>query len=116
MKPRLLLIIDSDPRSSHKPAEAVRIAAGIGAWDTLQLTLYLHGPAVSLLSAESEEFPDGENYARYLPVVRERGHTICVDTRAVSGAETSGCEADCRAIEQSELARLAAGCKWVLRF
>jgi len=28
MKPRLLLIIDSDPRSSHKPVEAVRIAAG----------------------------------------------------------------------------------------
>lgn len=116
MKPQLLLIIDSDPRHSPRPAEAIRIAAGIGAWDALHLTLYLHGPAVSLLSSESEEFPDGENYERYLPVVRERGHAICIEAGAPFSAQSSTYRENCRAIDRAELARLAAGCAWVMRF
>ena len=41
MKPKLLLLVTSDPRTSARPAEAVRIAAGIGAWKKADVTLYL---------------------------------------------------------------------------
>ena len=114
MKPRLLIIVDSDPRTSPRPAEAVRIAAGVGAWDRLELILYLHGPAVHLLTSEREEYPDGENYDRYLPLVREMGHAL----RHQGDAELLASEnADGSVpIDAVELARLAAGCSSVLRF
>ena len=46
MKPRLLLIVTTDPRISPRPAEAVRIAAGVGAWQKIDVTLYLRDAAV----------------------------------------------------------------------
>jgi len=30
--PKTLVMIETDPRTSPRPAEAIRIAAGIGAW------------------------------------------------------------------------------------
>ena len=30
--PKTLVIIETDPRTSARPAEAIRIAAGIGVW------------------------------------------------------------------------------------
>ena len=60
MKRGVLLIIATDPRSSHRPAEAIRIAAGVGAWGRVEVTLYLHGPAVLALSDDTDALVDGE--------------------------------------------------------
>jgi hypothetical protein len=49
MKPSALFIIRGDPRVSHRPAEAIRIAAGVGTWKKTDITVYLHGPAVLAL-------------------------------------------------------------------
>ena len=69
--PRTLVTISEDPRESHRPAEAVRIAAGIGGWNKTEGDVLLLGPASRVLSPWADEFVDGENYDHYLPILRE---------------------------------------------
>lgn len=69
--PRTLVTITEDPRESHRPAEAVRIAAGIGGWNKTEVDVLLLGPASLVLSPWADEFVDGENYDHYLPILRE---------------------------------------------
>ena len=116
MIPRVLLIIDSDPRSSPRPAEAIRIAAGLGAWGKVHLTVYLHGPAVAALGNDAEELQDGENYPRYLPVLAEHGHGLRVEAGAALPQELSEAGQKFTSLEGAELAALAATCACLLRF
>jgi len=76
MIPGLLFIVTSDPRTNPRPAEAVRIAAGVGAWRKVGVTVYLHGPAVLVLGEFADDLPDGNNFSRYLPLVSESGGLI----------------------------------------
>ncbi|MCC7517742.1 MAG: DsrE family protein [Verrucomicrobiae bacterium] len=69
--PRTLVTVTEDPAASHRPAEAVRIAAGIGGWKKTEVDLLLAGPASRVLSPWADEFVDGENYTHYLPILRE---------------------------------------------
>jgi hypothetical protein len=72
---KALFVITSDPRTSHRPAEAVRIAAGVGAWKKVAVSLYLHGAAARILDEATGDFVDEEHIARYLPMLeRERIH------------------------------------------
>ena len=77
MTPGVLFIVTSDPRTSPRPAEAVRIAAGVGAWRKVAVTVYLRGPAVLALSEFPDDLSDGSNFSRYLPLLGESGGLIC---------------------------------------
>ena len=66
---KALFVIASDPRTSHRPAEAVRIAAGVGAWKKIDVSLYLHGEAMRILDEAAGDFVDEEHVERYLPLV-----------------------------------------------
>jgi hypothetical protein len=100
MERRVLFVIDSDPRRSGRPAEAVRIAAGIAAWKQAEVSLYFRGEAGRALTDEAESLRDGDTFARYLPVLREAG------ARLLSDAEMT----------EEELAAWAAGQTSVARF
>jgi hypothetical protein len=77
MKRRVLFIIDSDPRTSHRPAEAVRIAAGIAVWKEVEVSLYFHGAAALALTDEAETLVHGDSFARHLTLFRDaQGHLI----------------------------------------
>ena len=82
MNPGVLFLITSDPRTSPRPAEAVRIAAGVSAWRKVTVTVYLRGAAVLALSEFPDDLADGENFTRYLPLVEESGGMICVQRGA----------------------------------
>lgn len=69
--PRTLVTISEDPRESHRPAEAIRIAAGIGGWKKTDVDILLWGSATHLLSPYADEYVDGDNYRHYLPIIRE---------------------------------------------
>ncbi len=77
--PRTLVIIETDPRTSPRPAEGIRIAAGIGAWKTTEVTLLLRGPAGSSLQEYADELVDEDNFVRYLPIVAEAPRPIYVE-------------------------------------
>ena len=77
--PRTLVMIETDPRTSARPAEAIRIAAGIGAWKKTEVTLLLRGPAGYSLQEYADELVDEDNFVRYLPIVAEAPRPIYVE-------------------------------------
>ena len=82
MNPGVLFVITADPRTGPRPAEAVRIAAGVGAWKKLAVTVYLRDAAVLALSEFPDELKDGDNFRRYLPLVTESGGLVCAQRGA----------------------------------
>jgi hypothetical protein len=75
----LLIKIASDPRKSPRPAEAVRIGAGVGAWNKVQVHLLLEGPAAHCLDEFADELNNGELFPQYLPSIFNHGGRIVVD-------------------------------------
>jgi hypothetical protein len=70
MRPRnLLILIGADPRTSSRPAEAVRIGAGLGAWQKVRVSVYFHGPAVACLTEFPETLEEGRLIEQYLPMI-----------------------------------------------
>jgi sulfur relay (sulfurtransferase) DsrF/TusC family protein len=116
VKTRLLILITSDPRTSPRPAEAVRIAAGIGAWQKVEAVLYFRDAAVLALGENAEELVDGENYLRYLPVVSERGESLFAERTAVTRHQLGEAPFKFATLDDGQLADLAAKSKYVMRF
>ena len=116
MKPSALFIITGDPRSSAKPAEAIRIAAGVGTWKKADIYVYLRGPAVLALSEYVDEFVDEDNFSRYFPIVGEFGRPVYVQRSAPLLGEIGDSPLDFEEIDDARLAQLAADCNYVLRF
>lgn len=116
MKPSALFIITGDPRTSAKPAEGVRIAAGVGTWKKADITVYLRGPAVLALSEFPDELVDEDNFSRYFPIVGEFGRPIYVQKGAELLKEIGESPLDYEEIDDAQLAKLAAESRYVLRF
>jgi sulfur relay (sulfurtransferase) DsrF/TusC family protein len=118
MNPTVLFVIASDPRSSPRPAEAIRIAAGVGTWKKVDIDIYLAAAAVPLLeeSESSGELIDDENFDRYLPIIGEWGRPVYVEAKGAERVGSDRWRLPCELISGSRLAELAAGHQYVLRF
>jgi hypothetical protein len=116
MKPKLLLLVTSDPRTSARPAEAVRIAAGIGTWKKADVTLYLRGPAVLAAGEWVDELQEDDNFTRYLPIVADFGRPVYVQAGAPELADAGELAVKTEAIDDARLAELTAQSTYVLRF
>lgn len=116
MNPKLLVLVTSDPQTSARPAEAVRIAAGVGAWKKAEVTLYLRGPAVRAVGEWVDELVDEDNFSRYLPIVRDFGRPVYVQRGAVELANLGEAPVPFEEIDDARLAELAAQANYVLRF
>ncbi|MFN7139164.1 MAG: hypothetical protein ACK4UN_07490 [Limisphaerales bacterium] len=116
MNPQVLLIIEGDPRTSAKPAEAIRIAAGVGTWKKTDISVYLRGNGVLALSEYADEFVDEDNYTRYFPIVGEFGRPIYVQKGAPMLDEVGDSPLKFEEIDDKQLAALCAKSKYVLRF
>jgi hypothetical protein len=77
--PRTLVIVETDPRTSARPAEGIRIAAGMGAWKKTDVTLVLRGPAGYSLLEYADDLVDEDNFVRYLPIVAESPRPIYLE-------------------------------------
>ena len=111
-----LLIITSDPRTCPRPAEAVRIAAGVGAWKKVAITVYLRDAAVLALSEFPDELVDGDHFSRYLPLVAESGGLICAQRGAPWLGEIGQAPVSFREINDEELAAFASENDYLIRF
>jgi hypothetical protein len=116
VKPSLLFIITSDPRKSSRPAEAIRIAAGVGTWKKVDVSVYLRDAGVLALSEYADEFVDEDNYTRYFPIVAEGGRPIYVQRGAPLLAELGTPPLPFQEISDAELASLAASHTYTTRF
>lgn len=116
MKTRILLIVTSDPRRSGRPAEAIRIAAGLGGWGKVEAGVYLRGPATLALGESAEDLEDGDNFVRYLPLIAGATGEILVQRGAGELATLGLAGIRYREISDDELAALAATCAYTLHF
>jgi hypothetical protein len=116
MNPQVLVIITGDPRTSPKPAEAVRISAGVGTWKKTDISVYLRDAAVLALSEFCDEFIDEDNYTRYLPIVGDFGRPIYVQKGAPLLSEIGDSPLKFEEITDDQLAALAAKSTYLLRF
>lgn len=115
MNRQILLILSHDPRHSGRVAEGLRIAAGLRAWQKVDVSVFLRGDAVRALAEDTSDFLDEEILVRYLAALKE--------TRAALFAE-AGCAgkiglargSDVREIAVEELAGLAANCDATINF
>ena len=111
----VLFVVTADPRTSPRPAEAVRIAAGVGAWKKIAVTVYLWGAAVLALSEYPDELTDGDHFRQYLPLVTESGGLVCAQRGAPLLDQIGQAPVDFREIGPGDLASVAAKNDYILR-
>lgn len=80
----IVCLITSDPRTSHKPAEALRIATGLGTGGgTIKIILAGASPAVLTHASSEIELADAETIERYLPILAEWDFMFYVERDAL---------------------------------
>src|SRR5688572_20338740 len=109
---KVLFIISSDPRTSHRPAEALRIAAGSGAWGRAVVHVCLSGPATRMLDENLSELRDEDQIASSLSLLRGSGSPVYVHTTVETDLQAEGTER----LDLKGLAELAMRHDVVARF
>lgn len=82
----VLVVVSIDPEVSHRANEAVRIALGILAGEN-DVTLVLLGPAAKILSAEIEDYVDGEDTLKHVATLKKLGQAFHVERSAIPAAD-----------------------------
>ncbi len=68
---RVTIVVSADPRKSGRAAEAVRIAAGVGGWEKVEVKLCLVADARRILAETVDDLVNGEVFENYLPLLAE---------------------------------------------
>lgn len=116
MKPRVLFIITSDPRKSGKPAEAIRIAAGVSAWKKTEVAVYLRDAAILALGEDTTDLVNEDNFTRYLPMLAETKNPLYVQKGNPALSDLGESAMELKQLSDRDLAVLAAAHNYVLRF
>jgi hypothetical protein len=70
MAKHVAVVIQEDPRNTHRPVEALRIALGLASGSHVT-TVVLLGEAVRLLGEETDDIHDVEILEKYLPAIEQ---------------------------------------------
>lgn len=116
MLPRVLFIITSDPRRNGKPAEAIRVAAGVSAWKKTEISVYLRDAAVLALAEDTTDLVNEDNFTRYLPMLAENNCPVYVQKNNRSLNAPIAPQLKAEQLNDTDLAKLAAKQNYVLRF
>lgn len=115
MGPKLVFLIRSNPCESHRPAEAIRIAAGLGIGQN-PIKILLSGEAPRILSSEEEDLVDLEIIEKFLPLIGEMGIPFYADRDSPGQAALKNSLYSFRTIGAEESSELLAGGHCVLVF
>ena len=115
-KRKILVVIDADPRSNPRVAEAVRTAGGVSVWQQVEMNVVLRGPAAGVVSKGAEQLTEGRMFKQFLPMVRENGGRVYLmpDPETMEGIDAT--ELVENNLKEPELAELAAQADYVMRF
>ena len=70
MAKNVAVVIQEDPRKTHRPVEALRIALGLSAGSHMT-TVVLLGEAARLLGDDTDDILDIEILEKYLPTIKQ---------------------------------------------
>lgn len=116
MNSSLLIVIESDPRSSGRPAEAIRIAAGLGSWERVKVSVYLGAAAPLILSEGIDSLVDVEQLRQYLPILAGWQRPLYLEAGSPHLCELDEAATAFRPITISELAVLCLENRYLIRF
>lgn len=112
---RLLIIVTADPLQSGRLAEAVRLAAGISAWQKVAVTLFISGAAVPGLLPGEGRFVDEDNIVEFLPALAEHKQELYLEA-AHPFVASHRTELPFPELDPAGLAKLAGTQDYVMRF
>ena len=81
----VLVLIGSDPRTSHRAFEAMRIGVGVVAGEN-EVTFVLTDGAVHLLDDDTDELVDGDDIAKFRASLRGLAVPFHVEASAIPAA------------------------------
>ena len=117
IKRPIVMLITENPFQTHRPAEALRIALGLGSGGDIIVTVILRGEAARLLTDDVEEACDGEELAEhYLPVFREWGTTFLVDEAATRYLDNGRTDFPFTVLSEADIATALANAGRVMIF
>jgi hypothetical protein len=112
----VLVLIRTDPETSHRANEAVRIALGILAGEN-PVVIALLGPATKILGGAVEDYVDGEDLLRHLGTLKRLGQAFHVETAGrPAGPEANPAGVTILPLDAETLARLTRDSRRVLVF
>ncbi len=112
---RLLIVVTASPLRSGRLAEAIRLAAGISAWEKVAVTLFVGGDAVQGLMPGSGRFVDEDNIVEFLPKLAEHQQKLYVEAGHPLLADPH-VELPFPELDERRLAELAARQDFVMHF
>ena len=110
-----MVLISTDPRTSHRAFEAMRIGVGIVAGENA-VTFVLAGPAAHLLDADTDELVDGDDVAKFRANLRALGIPFHVEASAIPGADWNEEGHEVIPLTADEVAALVRGARRALVF
>ncbi len=97
MAKKVAVVIQEDPRTTHRPVEALRIALGLVAGSHMA-TVILLGEAVRLLTADTDDIIDIDILEKYLPSIEQLDIPFILpqvfDLSSLSGDFSVRCESE----------------------
>ena len=81
MASSITVVVRDDPRTSHRPVEALRIALGLAAGEH-EITVLLLGQAWLLLSDDTDDIVDVDILEKYLPSFKQLAIPFVVSSTA----------------------------------
>jgi predicted peroxiredoxin len=86
MTHKVVILIRSSPKESHRAGEGIRIALGLAAGDH-EVEVILTDQALLLLTAEVEDFVDGEITEKFLSTLKEFIPIFYIDEKSATGVD-----------------------------
>ena len=115
-KRKVIIIIDADPRTNPRTAEAVRLAGGVCVWEQVEVSVVLYHAAAHALGEAAADMPEGKIYKQFLPMISEKGGHVYVmpDDQTMEALDT---EVILKThLKEPALAELSAEAAMVIRF
>lgn len=104
---KIVFLIRSNPCESHRPAEAIRMAAGLGTGNN-SIKIILSGASVRVLSPEEEDLEDMDIIEKFLPIIKDWEIPLYINRDSLAGIDLMKSPYAFRTIDNEGVAEILA--------
>ncbi len=105
---KIIFLIRSSPCESHRPAEAIRIAAGLGTGNN-SIKVILFGESVRILSSDDYDLEDIDIIEKFLPIIVDWEIPLYVDKGSLTGTDLKKSPYSYHTVDNEEVSEILAG-------
>src|SRR4030067_3641754 len=105
---KIIFLIRSTPCESHRVAEAIRIAAGLGTGNN-PIKIILSGESVRILSPDEDDLEDIDIIEKFLPIIKDWEIPLYVDRGSLAGVDLKRSQYAFSTVDNEEVSEILAG-------